>query len=190
MEVSQIRKDRTLNYVGIRLGCESKPFLKPAGDYKLLIPMIADVLAAGNLDKAARDVLKNKGSSGIDGMRTTALSDYTRTHRATILSVIHEHSYIPSPILGVSIPKGNGKTRLLGIPTVIDRWLQQVLSSYHKRQNLAELKKTLDPVRLKEKPPLLHNICPKCRQGHLITITTFTARGPPKYWIDQLHTPQ
>ena len=77
------------------------------------------------------------------------------------------------------LPKGFVRIRHYGM-----------LSSYHKRQNLAELKKTLDPVRLKEKPPLLHNICPKCRQGHLITITTFTARGPPKYWIDQLHTPQ
>lgn len=90
--------------------------------------MIANVFAAGNLDKAARDVMRNKGSSGIDGMKTTELSDYIRAHRATILTEIHEHSYIPAPILGVSIPKGNGKTRLLGIPTVVDRWLQQAVN--------------------------------------------------------------
>ncbi|WP_123803315.1 hypothetical protein [Flavivirga aquatica] len=65
---------------------QSKPFLKPTGDYKLLIPMIAKVLASGSLDKAARDVLKNKGSSGIDGMKTTELCDYIREHRVTILS--------------------------------------------------------------------------------------------------------
>ncbi|MDO5975431.1 group II intron reverse transcriptase/maturase [Flavivirga jejuensis] len=90
--------------------------------------MITNVLAAENLDKAARDVMRNKGSSGIDGMKTTELSDYIRAHLATILTEIHEHSYIPAPILGVSIPKGNGKTRLLGIPTVVDRWLQQAVN--------------------------------------------------------------
>lgn len=82
--------------------------------------MIEHVLAASNLDRAARDVVKNKGSSGIDGMKTTELSDYIRE--------IHAHSYIPSPILGVRIPKGKGKSRQLGIPTVIDRWLQQAVN--------------------------------------------------------------
>lgn len=90
--------------------------------------MIGKVLAAGNLDRAAREVMQNRGSSGIDGMKTTELSDYIRAHRATILTEIHEHSYIPSPILGVSIPKGKGKSRLLGIPTVVDRWLQQAVN--------------------------------------------------------------
>ncbi len=87
--------------------------------------MIEKVLEAKNLYKAQRKVERNKGACGVDGMKTTELSAYIAEHRDDLLSSIHTHRYIPDPILGVSIPKGMGKTRLLGIPTVVDRWLQQ-----------------------------------------------------------------
>lgn len=90
--------------------------------------MIEHVLEANNLYKATRQVERNKGACGIDGMKTTALSSYIIENRSIILSTVRSNSYVPQPILGVNIPKGQGKTRLLGIPTVIDRWLQQAVN--------------------------------------------------------------
>jgi len=90
--------------------------------------MIAAVLSASNLYKAERQVVRNKGASGIDGMESSELSDYIRLHRTELLSTIHSNSYMAQAILGVSIPKGKGKTRLLGIPIVVDRWLQQAVN--------------------------------------------------------------
>ena len=90
--------------------------------------MIENILGATNLYKATRQVERNKGASGVDGMKTTKLSKYILENRSILLSTIRENRYTPKPILGVSIPKGQGKTRLLGIPTVVDRWLQQAVS--------------------------------------------------------------
>ncbi|UAM97183.1 group II intron reverse transcriptase/maturase [Polaribacter litorisediminis] len=90
--------------------------------------MIAQVLEATNLYKAARQVLRNKGASGIDNMSHQKLPEYIRENRSELLLSICNNSYVPQAILGVTIPKGKGKTRLLGIPTVVDRWLQQAVS--------------------------------------------------------------
>ena len=90
--------------------------------------MIAKVLTARNLSLARNKVIANKGACGIDGMTVNELSGYINTHRSEIVSQISAKSYIPRAIKGVSIPKGKGKTRLLGIPTVVDRWLQQAVS--------------------------------------------------------------
>ena len=90
--------------------------------------MIEKVLQAKNLHKALRQVVKNKGSAGIDKMKVSELYDYASQHKETIIKAILESSYVPSPIKGVEIPKSNGKTRLLGVPTVVDRWLQQAVS--------------------------------------------------------------
>ncbi len=80
------------------------------------------------MQRALRQVIVNKGSAGIDGKRTTELTDYFRENKSTLELLIQEGTYHPQPILGVEIPKGNGKTRLLGIPTVTDRLLQQAVS--------------------------------------------------------------
>ena len=90
--------------------------------------MIAKVLTARNLTLARTKVLANRGSSGIDGMTTDQLTGYIHTHRAAIASQILSRAYRTSAIKGVAIPKGKGNTRLLGIPTVVDRWLQQAVS--------------------------------------------------------------
>lgn len=90
--------------------------------------MIAEVLKRKNLYKASRRVVQNKGSSGIDGMAVTKLPGYLEANRDRIITSVLNHTYVPGAILGVAIPKGEGKTRLLGIPTVADRWLQQAVS--------------------------------------------------------------
>ena len=90
--------------------------------------MIEKVLQAKNLYKAYQKVISNKGAAGIDEMKVYELKTYIDKYRNTILNSIVSNKYIPQPIKGVEIPKSNGKTRLLGIPTVVDRWLQQAVS--------------------------------------------------------------
>lgn len=80
-----------------------------------------------NLTKACEEVVKNKGAGGIDGMGVDKLKSYLDNHRHAIVEQIQNCEYHAQPILGKEIPKGKGKTRLLGIPTVIDRMLQQAV---------------------------------------------------------------
>ena len=70
----------------------------------------------------------NKGSAGADGLKTTQLAEYFREHKSALLEDIKNDRYLPLPILGVEIPKGGGKFRFLGIPTVVDRMLQLAVS--------------------------------------------------------------
>lgn len=90
--------------------------------------MIEKVLNRKNLYKAYRQVVRNKGSAGVDGMKVTELFSYLESNRDRIATSILNHTYVPNPIKGVEIPKSNGKVRLLGVPTVVDRWLQQAVS--------------------------------------------------------------
>lgn len=90
--------------------------------------MIEQVLKPKNLYMARRKVESNGGSPGADGMRTGELKAHLDKNQAAILASIRSRRYKPSPILGVEIPKSNGKTRMLGVPTVTERWLQQAVS--------------------------------------------------------------
>jgi len=73
-------------------------------------------------------VVQNKGSAGVDRMPVTALKEFVFKNRPQIADALKKGDYGAQPILGVSIPKSNGKMRLLGIPTVIDRWFQQCVA--------------------------------------------------------------
>jgi len=90
--------------------------------------MIESVLNPYNLQRALRQVVANGGSAGVDGHKASELELYFRQHKTALLQAVRSTTYRPSPILGVAIPKANGKTRLLGIPTVTDRLLQQAVS--------------------------------------------------------------
>lgn len=90
--------------------------------------MIEQVLKRKNLLKAHRQVVRNKGASGVDGMSVQELTSHIEANRDKILTDILNHRYVPQAIRGVEIPKSNGKVRLLGVPTVTDRWLQQSVS--------------------------------------------------------------
>ena len=89
--------------------------------------MIEQVLNPRNVKHAYRQVKSNKGSAGIDGMTVNELYNYWQNNRERIETELREGKYLPQPILGVEIPKSNGKTRLLGIPSVTDRLLQQAV---------------------------------------------------------------
>src|SRR5512133_472424 len=89
---------------------------------------IEKVLSARNLTEACTEVVKNKGAGGIDGMSVKQLKSYLDLNREELCKTIRKGYYIPQAIRGKDISKRNGKTRLLGIPTVIDRMLQQAVS--------------------------------------------------------------
>jgi len=89
--------------------------------------MIEQVLNRRNMMRAYRQVLSNKGSAGVDGMSVKDLYANLTKNREQLESDIREGKYLPQAIRGVEIPKSNGKTRLLGVPTVTDRMLQQAV---------------------------------------------------------------
>ena len=87
--------------------------------------LIEWILQDENVDKAIKSVKKNKGAYGIDKMSVEELDGYFATHREEIKSQIRDGKYKPIPVRRVYIPKSNGKKRPLGIPTVVDRVVQQ-----------------------------------------------------------------
>ena len=89
--------------------------------------MIGLVVSKENMTLAYNQVLRNKGSAGVDNRSVDDLLPYLKQHWNTIKHQTETGSYQPDPILGVEIPKSNGKKRLLGIPTVVDRLLYQAL---------------------------------------------------------------
>jgi RNA-directed DNA polymerase len=90
--------------------------------------MIEKVIDRRNMRKAYQQVKSNQGSAGVDGMSVKELSEHLKENRDKIVTSICSGKYLPQPILGVEIPKSNGKKRLLGIPTVTDRLLQQAVN--------------------------------------------------------------
>ena len=89
--------------------------------------MIEQILTRKNLLQSMYKVQKNHGSAGIDYMPVTKLSELMSIDKEELTEKVRSGRYLPQPILGVEIPKGNGKTRLLGVPTVTDRLLQQAV---------------------------------------------------------------
>jgi len=89
--------------------------------------LMEQVVTQENATAAWRAVKRNGGAPGIDGMTTQELRDHVRAHWGTIRAKLLAGTYVPSPVRRVEIPKPNGGVRLLGIPTVLDRWIQQML---------------------------------------------------------------
>ena len=80
-----------------------------------------------NLRHALKRVKANKGAAGADGMSVSELPDYLRHHWPELKAHLLSGSYRPSPVRRVTIPKPGGGERLLGIPTVVDRFIQQAM---------------------------------------------------------------
>ena len=86
------------------------------------------ILSEGNLKRAIRSVKENKGAPGIDKMTVGELDEYFRQRGNEIREQIFAKQYKPQPVRRVYIPKANGKQRPLGIPTVVDRVIQQAVA--------------------------------------------------------------
>jgi group II intron reverse transcriptase/maturase len=92
-------------------------------------PMLLEyILSPTNLNNAYRQVKQNGGSGGVDKMGTKLLLPYLQTHREELLAALQGGSYKPQPVRRAEIPKENGKQRQLGIPTVVDRVIQQAVA--------------------------------------------------------------
>lgn len=89
--------------------------------------LIENILSTENVIKAQTRVISNKGCAGIDGMHVDALVEYMRTNWMGIKESILARKYKPAPARRVEIPKANGGVRKLGIPTVLDRTIQQAI---------------------------------------------------------------
>lgn len=89
--------------------------------------LIESILSTENVIKAQTRVISNKGCAGIDGMHVDALVEYMRTNWMGIKESILARKYKPAPVRRVEIPKANGGVRKLGIPTVLDRTIQQAI---------------------------------------------------------------
>jgi RNA-directed DNA polymerase len=89
--------------------------------------LMEEVVREENRTRALAAVQRNQGAPGIDHMGTTELENHLQAHGETIRAKLLEGTWVPSPVRRVEIPKPSGGTRMLGIPTVMDRWIQQML---------------------------------------------------------------
>ena len=85
------------------------------------------MLSPYNLEVAVQNVKRNKGSAGVDGMRVEEIDRFMRDDWARIREQILARKYKPKPVKRVEIPKDNGGVRLLGVPCVVDRVIQQAM---------------------------------------------------------------
>lgn len=100
--------------------------------------LMEEVVDRENLNDAYRQVKANRGAAGTDGMTIAAAAKWIATHKETLIASLLDGSYQPGPVRGVQIPKPGGGMRQLGIPTVIDRLVQQAI--------LQVLQPLLDPT--------------------------------------------
>lgn len=90
--------------------------------------MLEYMLSPANLNAAYLQVKRNKGGGGVDKMEVESLKDYLVANKSELIASILKGSYRPNPVRRVEIPKDNGQKRQLGIPTVVDRVIQQSIA--------------------------------------------------------------
>jgi len=103
---------------------------RPAGTTRLM----EEICDRENMEEALRRVKANKGSAGIDGITVGGIADYLKQHWATVRERLLNGTYEPNPVRRVEIPKPDGGVRKLGIPTVLDRLIQQAVMQVLQRQ--------------------------------------------------------
>jgi len=89
--------------------------------------LMEEVLRRDNLFAALKQVKSNKGSAGVDGMSVNDLPEYLKDNWPAIREQLLSETYTPSPVREVHLPKPGGGTRMLGIPTVLDRLITQAI---------------------------------------------------------------
>ena len=108
---------------------------------------IERILSNENMNRAYKQVKKNKGAAGIDGMECADLLSHLKVNGQQLRESIRNQSYKPMPVKRVEIPKADGSKRKLGIPTVTDRMVQQaaaqVLTPIYERKILSLIRKFL-----------------------------------------------
>ena len=92
------------------------------------VNLFEKILSRNNLNLAYMQVVRNKGAAGVDGMTYDQLLPYLKDNREILLEQLRSGRYKPQPVLRIEIPKPTGGKRQLGIPTVIDRMIQQAIN--------------------------------------------------------------
>jgi len=125
---------------GIRPARPEEPQTPTASDpaRALTDRLMEEVCRPENLNRAYRRVKANKGAPGVDGMTISELRTWLAAHKEGLIATLLDGSYRPQPVRGVQIPKPGGGVRQLGIPTVVDRLVQQAI--------LQVLEPLLDPT--------------------------------------------
>lgn len=90
--------------------------------------LLEEIASLGNLVKAYRKVRENKGSPGVDGEELSEFGKWFKSHHKELATSLQMGTYRPNKVRGIEIPKANGGKRLLGIPTIRDRVVQQAIS--------------------------------------------------------------
>lgn len=111
---------------GLPFSAETEPSAQ-ASPKPIWSDLMAKVCEHQNLQDACKRVKRNKGSPGVDGMTVDELDTYLREHGPDLAAALLAGRYIPQPIRAVSIAKPDGGERILGIPTVVDRLVQQAV---------------------------------------------------------------
>ena len=108
---------------------EERQILKASEtDETLTEHLMERVCSPLNLNRAYKRVKANKGAAGVDGMTVDDLMEWIAIHKETLIESLLTGDYRPQPVLGVEIPKPGGKgVRQLGIPSVVDRLVQQAI---------------------------------------------------------------
>ena len=92
------------------------------------VNLLEEILDRNNLNAAYAQVLRKKGTGGVDGMQVGDLKQWLKENKEEFLESLRKGNYIPQPVRRVEIPKPDGGTRKLGIPTVLDRLIQQAIA--------------------------------------------------------------
>ena len=100
----------------------------PTDNNQLGHGLLEHILSPSNLNAAYLQVRSNKGAGGVDKMQVESLRDYLVTNKDELITSILRGTYRPNPVRRVEIPKDNGQKRQLGIPTVVDRVIQQAIA--------------------------------------------------------------
>ena len=90
--------------------------------------LMEQILSDDNLNAAYLQVVRNKGAAGVDGMTVDELGDYLSENGENIREQLRTRKYKPQPVRRVEIPKPDGGVRNLGVPTVVDRFVQQAVA--------------------------------------------------------------
>lgn len=138
--VSSLRNEQGRQKLPDRETGEPTQQVKPVGEVQSAEPFSARdngksdvrvweaVFARENMQTALKRVESNKGAAGMDGMKVTDLRGYLKAHWLEVRAILESGKYQPSPVRRVEIPKPDGGVRQLGIPTVLDRLIQQAIA--------------------------------------------------------------
>jgi len=122
-----LEEDRGEAPKGLQEGIETSAGKRGIESPAMTEQLMEEVCGRENCKQALKRVKANKGSAGMDGMTVQQLPDYLRQHWPAIREQLLNGTYKPQPVKRVEIPKPDGGVRKLGIPTVLDRFIQQAV---------------------------------------------------------------